>query len=301
MSLPSGTRDKISNKVSLVTRPSATSVQPFQVIGTSASQPQPKLIYSTVVQSIQPSSHSQQTQYQHHHQHKQQHPTYFSTAPTNKPKPISQQSVQISIISSKTIRPPTVNKVVQLPSASISPAATINRVQPTITQNTQIVSPLSQPSSSSTAATTKTTTAAAVSVPNRVQTIHFKSNVPSAVIHPKTTIVNPVASISRPNLNDKPPATVPVTANTTRPALPIIPPPKSSSSVTAATVASSLKHTETIIQKLYPISSASSNHKTNATTVNVVKVDPVKNRYRTILENLLQLKVWNENADTRKF
>lgn len=271
MSLPSVARDKITNKVSLVTRPSVTLVQP--ATGTSASQPQPKLIYSTSYNVVQQPIQSQSSQQQQIQQpHYQQQPTYFSTTSVNKPKPLSQQ---ISIISSKTIRPPTVNKVIQLPSTTISSAAA-NRVQPPIVQT--------PPHAQQVATTTAAAAATAVSVPNRVQTIqtiHFKSNVPSAPIHHKTTTVS-----SRPILNDRSPAIVPVTANT-RPDLPIVP-SSSSASVTGATT---IKRHETIIQKLHPISNASSNHKTNATTVNVVKVDPVKNRYRTILENLLQLKV----------
>lgn len=279
MSLPSVARDKITNKVSLVTRPSVTLVQ--TATGTSASQPQPKLIYSTsynVVQQPNQSQSSQQQQQQQPHHQQQQLPSYFSTTSTNKPKPLSQQ---ISIISSKTIRPPTVNKVIQLPSATTISSAAANRVQNPIAQT--------PPPPQQVAVTTAT--ASAASAPNRVQTIqtiHFKSNVPSAPIHHKTTTVN-----SRPILNDRSPAIVPVTANT-RLDLPSQSSTSSSaaSASTSVTGATTIKRHETIIQKLHPTSNASSNHKTNANTVNVVKVDPVKNRYRTILENLLQLKVY---------
>lgn len=275
MSLPSVARDKITNKVSLVTRPSVTLVQP--ATGTSASQSQPKLIYSTsynvVQQPIQSQSQSsQQQQAQSQPQYQQQIPTYFSTTSVNKPKPLSQQ---ISIISSKTIRPPTVNKIIQLPSTTISPAAT-NRVQPPIAQTP----PPQQVATTSTASTS----ASASLHPNRVQTIqtiHFKSNVPSAPIHHKTTTVN-----SRPIITDRSPAIVPVTADTR-----LELPSQSSTSSTIIAGSTTIKRHDTTIQKLHPHSNASSNHKANATTVNVVKVDPVKNRYRTILENLLQLKV----------
>lgn len=276
MSLPSVARDKISNKVSLVTRPSATSVQPFQVIGASASQPQPKVIYSTFVQSTQPSSSNSIQHQQQPSQPQQQHPAYFSTTPINKPKPLSQQ---ISIISSKTIRPPTVNKIVQLPNTSISSGATIARVQPQSSSSSSISQFVSQ---------SPTPAAASASVPNRIQTIHFKSNVPSAgSVHPKSTIVNTVASVSRPSSSDKSPAIVPVTAST-RSNLSITP----LSSTTSVTHTASIKRTETNVQKVQPVSSTSSNNKAHASaTTTVVKADAVKNRYRTILENLLQLKV----------
>lgn len=211
MSLPSVAKDKTSNKISLVTRPSVTLVQPAQVIGTSASQSQPTLIY---VQSLQPSTQSQQQQ-----------STFIGTDRAQKPKSFSQPS--ISIISSKTIRPPNINKIVSLPSTS----TTSNR-------------PQSQTS---------------ITVPNRVQTIHFKSHVTSAPSIQKPTIVSQTVNVPRPTaLNDK-------------------------SSFTKIT---KFKH----IQSVPTNTPAQTKSSVAIVGPNAAKVDPVKYRYRTILENLLQLK-----------
>lgn len=96
MSLPSVAKEKTSNKVSLVTRPSVTLVQPVQVIGSSASQP--RLIY---VQSI-PQQNSQPA---------------FITTKVNKPQTFNKSA---TITTSKSIQKTAINKIVAIPSSSTS-------------------------------------------------------------------------------------------------------------------------------------------------------------------------------------
>lgn len=103
MSLPSVVKEKTSNKVSLVSRPNVTLIQPVQVIGSSASQP--TLIY---VQSIQPQATSSQHAY--------------ITTKVNKPKSLSQPVI---ISSTKPNPQHLANKFVAIPSTSSAP----NRVQ----------------------------------------------------------------------------------------------------------------------------------------------------------------------------
>lgn len=102
MSLPSIAKEKTSNKVSLVTRPSVTLVQPVPVIGSSV--PKPKLIY---VQSIQ--SH---------------HPSSANTVPpsiTTKVNTLkSSLSQPVPIAPKKPIPRPIINQVIAVPSTSSS-------------------------------------------------------------------------------------------------------------------------------------------------------------------------------------
>lgn len=122
MSLPSVVKGKTSNKVSLVSKPNVTLVQPVQVIGSSASQP--TFIY---VQSIQPTS-SQQA---------------YITTKVNKPKILSQP---VTIATSKpNTRPPAIpststdaNRVhtFQLKSQNIVPV--INTHKPIIVGQTVV-------------------------------------------------------------------------------------------------------------------------------------------------------------------
>lgn len=133
MSLPSFTKDKTSNKVSLVTRPSVTVVQPVQLVGSSK---QPTLIY---VQSIKPPAP----------------PTTITTS-THKPKS-SSQPVPISIgktiiknkafvsnkpiASAKTSFRPNVQKLIPIPSTSSNSnqlhAFQVRASNPVLTSNSQ--------------------------------------------------------------------------------------------------------------------------------------------------------------------
>lgn len=216
MSLPSFAKDKTSNKVSLVTRPTVTLVQPVEVIGSSASQP--TLIY---VQSTKPPA--QQT---------------YITPKVNKPKSSSQPvSIrQYHIVTNKagvptrTVVRPTAQKIAPIPSTS---------------------STSSTPSSSPN--------------PNRVHAFQVKE--PNSVLttNPQKPIIFNQSTVagSRAVLNDKPVVT------------------RITKITTASTVSTPIKDIVTV-PKL-PTTSA-------AALPNVTKVDPIKFRYRTILENLLQLK-----------
>ncbi|XP_031630686.1 telomere-associated protein RIF1 [Contarinia nasturtii] len=98
MSLPSIPKEKTSNKVSLVTRPSVTLVQPVSVIGSSV--PKTKLIYVQSIQTIPPST-------------KAEHVSI--TTKVNTPKSSSQP---VTIAPKKPISRPTTNQLIAVPSTS---------------------------------------------------------------------------------------------------------------------------------------------------------------------------------------
>lgn len=115
MSLPSIAKEKTSNKVSLVARPSVTLVQPVQVIGSSA--PKSTVIY---VQSIKPSTSQL---------------TYIATT-VNKTK----SSIQpVTIAPKPNPRPPTFKRFVTIPSTSTTNSSVPNRLQQLQLNTTNIV------------------------------------------------------------------------------------------------------------------------------------------------------------------
>ncbi|XP_055318970.1 telomere-associated protein RIF1 [Sitodiplosis mosellana] len=254
MSLPSVAKERTANKVSLVTRPSVTLVQPVQVIGSSASSQQPTLIYVQSIQTIQPASSTTQPQQLHQQQNK---PAYITTK-VNKPKSLSQP---VTIAPIKTHPRSTINKLVAVPSTSSS-------------------------SSTSSLTISKRLQTFQLKTPNTVVTTNFHQSKPTIV---GQTIVSP-----RIVLNDKQTVAKITKVSTATPLASIAPKRTTTITTTTAAPTATIKGGLTIER----FGSSSSNSTTASTTsthnktaaLNVAKLDPVKFRYRTILENLLQLK-----------
>lgn len=256
MSLPSVAKEKTSNKVSLVTIPSVTLVQPVQVIG---SQPQqPKRIFVQSIQTIQQPSIQ---------------PPAFITTKVNKPRPLSQPVTIAPII--KTHPRPVINKLV----AAV-------------------------PLTSSQSTFSSIASAAATTTQNRLQSFQLKTpNIVVSTNSPatKSIIVGQTIVSSRISLNDKQQGVAKITKVSTATPFPAIAPKRTTTTAAAAAPPppppTSTKRGGLTIEKIVSFSSnnsstsstSSSHHKTVA-ALNVAKLDPVKVRYRTILENLLQLK-----------
>lgn len=247
MSLPSVAKEKTSNKISLVTRPSVTLVQSVPVAS------RPTLIYVQSIQTIQqPTTTTQQ-------------PIYITTK-INKPKSLS-QPVTIAPIVKTNPRSTQINKFVAVPSTSST-------------------------SSSSVASSSSTVTPNRFQLKTQHQTFQLKAQnlISKNSQHLKPTIVGQTIVSPRILLDDKP-AIAKITKVSTATPFPQIEPKRTT---TTTTTISTTKSGLTIDKF------ASSSSSTNATasitssihnkTTDVDKLDPVKLRYRTILENLLQLK-----------
>lgn len=274
MSLPSVAKEKTANKVSLVTRPSVTLVQPVQVIGSSASSQQPTLIYVQSIQTIKPASSTAQQNQQQLQPHPQPpHKPAYITTKVNKPKSLSQP---VPIASFRAQPRSTINKLVAIPPSS------------------------SSASSSSAVATT----AAALS--KRLQTFQLKT--PNKVASQSTIQVGQTIVSPRILVNDKQTVAKITKVSTASPFAPIAPKRTTTTTINTTAVAAVAASTTTAATTttttikggltIERFGSSSSNSTTTSTTsshnktaLNVVaKLDPVKFRYRTILENLLQLK-----------